>query len=119
MAKIDLKSNNMAMYMICEAIGPERDKWNLEDLKPDENGLCDLVITFNGKELNVERFIESLDRSYTEACKKYAAELLSSQYEEILKSIYNIQEALKYHNKLFDEKVYTKNEKEEMPYEYK
>ena len=107
MAKIDLKSNDMAMFMVCEAIGPEMDEWDTKDLKPDEDGLWDIVIKLNGKELNAERFLEGLQRSYIESGKKYAADLLNSEYEEMLKSIYEIQKTLEHHDKLFNKKVYT------------
>ena len=104
MAKIDVVNNNMAMFMLCEAIGGEREEW--KDLQADENGLYEVNIQLNGREINVERFIKNLHRSYQESVKKQAANLLSSQYGEMLSSIYEIQEALENHNKLFNEKVY-------------
>ena len=94
----------MAMFMVCEAIGEERKEFT--DLKPDEDGLYDMIITINGKEINVERFLKSLLISYKDAVKKQASNLLSLEYDKILNNIYEIQEALEYHNKLFEEKVY-------------
>lgn len=104
MAKINIINNNMAMFMLCEAISGETDEW--KDLHSDENGLYDVNIQLNGREINVERFIENLHKSYQEAVKKQAADLLNSEYEKILGSIYEIQETLENHNKLFDKKVY-------------
>lgn len=104
MAKIRITDNKMAMFMVCEAIGEELEEW--KDLKPDENGLYDIRIQLNGKELNVERFLENLYRSYCKSIKEQAANLLNSEYCEILNSIYEIQQSLENHNKLFDEKVY-------------
>ena len=103
MAKIDVINNKMAMFMLCEAIGEERD---VIDFQADENGLYDVKILFNDQELNVERFIENLQRSYQDAVKKQATTLLSAEYNQILGKIYEIQEALEYHNKIFDEKVF-------------
>lgn len=90
--------------MVCEAIGGERKE--LHDLKPDENGLYDIRIQLNGKELNVERFLENLYRSYCESVKEQASNLLNSEYSEILNTIYDIQQSLENHNKIFDEKIY-------------
>lgn len=104
MAKIDVINNNMAMFMLCEAIGGERNEWN--DLKADENGLYDVNIQLNGREINVERFLENLYRSYQEAVKEQAADLLSAEYDKILGKIHEIQEALEQHNKIFEDKVY-------------
>lgn len=103
MAKIDVINNKMAMFMLCEAIGEDRD---VIDFQVDENGLYDVKILFNDQELNVERFIENLQRNYQDAVRKQAADLLSSEYGEVLGKIYEIQEALKHHNKIFEEKVY-------------
>ena len=104
MAKINIINNDMAMFMMCEAISEERKEFI--DLKPDEDGLYDVVITLNGKEINVERFLKSLHISYNESIKKQAADLLSLEYDKILNNIYEIQEVLEHHNKLFEEKVY-------------
>ncbi len=103
MAKIDVINNKMAMFMLCEAIGEDRD---IIDFQADENGLYDVKILFNGQELNVERFVENLQKNYQDAVKKQATDLLSSQYGEILDKIYEIQEALEQHNKIFEDKVY-------------
>lgn len=104
MAKIDITNNKMAMFMLCEAIGQDRDVINVQ---ADENGLYDVKIIFNDQELNVERFIENLYRSYQNEVKKQATDLLSMEYDKMLKKIYEIQEALEHHNKIFDEKVYS------------
>lgn len=103
MAKIDVINNKMAMFMVCEAIGQDRD---VIDIQADENGLYDVKILFNDQEINVERFIENLQRNYQEAVKKRAADLLSAEYDKILGKIYEIQEVLEHHNKIFEEKVY-------------
>lgn len=104
MAKINVINNNMAMFMMCEAIGEEKKEFM--DLKPDEDGLYDVVISLNGKEIDVERFLKSLQMSYNNAVKKQAADLLSLEYDKMLGNIHEIQEALEHHNKLFEEKVY-------------
>ena len=104
MAKIKIQNNKMALFMVCEAICDEREEF--KDLKPDEDGLYDLSITLNGRELNVERFLENLQRSYNDAVRNQAASLLKSEYDKMLGSIYEIQEALNHHNKLFEQKVY-------------
>lgn len=103
MSKVDVRQNNMAMFMLCEAIGGERERF--KDLHADENGMYDVTITLNGIEADTERFIENLHRSYREAVQKQARDLLDLEYGNILDSIYNIQETLKEHDKLFDEKV--------------
>ena len=103
MAKIDVINNKMTMFMLCEAIGEDRD---IIDFQSDENGLYDVKIIFNGTELNVERFLENLYISYQDAVKKQAADLLSSEYDKILGKVYEIQEALEQHNKIFEDKVY-------------
>lgn len=104
MAKIDVINNNMAMFMLCEAIGNESKEW--EDLKADEDGLYDVKIFLNGKEINVERFIENLYRSYKDAVKRQAADLLELEYSKMLNNIYEIQEALECHEKIFEDKVF-------------
>ena len=104
MAKINIVNNDMTMFMMCEAIAGETDEW--KDLQPDENGLYNINIQLNGREINVERFIENLHKSYQDAVKQQAADLLSSEYDKMLTSIYEIQETLENHNRLFDEKVF-------------
>lgn len=106
MAKIDVINNKMAMFMICEAIGKDRDK---VDFNTDENGLHDLKIIFNGTELNVEKFIGNLSISYQNAVKKQAAELLRTEYGEILDKVYYMQDLLEEHNKIFEGKVFCNN----------
>lgn len=104
MAKIKLSNNNMAMFMVCEAIGEERKEFM--DIKPDADGLYDINITLNGKEINVERFLKSLQASYNNSVRKCGADLLSMEYDKMLNSIHEIQEMLEHHHKIFDEKVY-------------
>lgn len=106
MAKVDVIRNKMAMFMLCEAIGGDREEF--KDLKSDENGLYDVNITLNGFEVDVNRFIENLDRSYRDAVKRQARDLLSMQYDKISSTINEIQESLESHNKLFDEKILEK-----------
>lgn len=78
MAKIKLKEDNMALFMISEAIGPERK--DFMDIKPDKNGFYDLKITLNGKELNVERFLTNLQRSYDNACDNFCKSFEENLY---------------------------------------
>ena len=104
MAKIKLSNNNMAMFMVCEAIGEERKEFM--DIKPDADGLYDINITLNGKGINVERFLKSLQASYNNSVRKCGADLLSMEYDKMLNSIHEIQEMLEHHHKIFDEKVY-------------
>ena len=106
MTKINLKNSNIAMIMICEAIGEGIDEWDPKDFDSDDDGLYDIAIKFNGKEINAKKFIESLDIIYRDTVKKHAADLLSLEYGKMLDSIYEIQEALNHHNKIFDKKVY-------------
>ena len=105
MAKIKLSDNNMAMFMVCEAAG--KDRQGFIDVKPDEEGLYDLTITLNGKELDVEAFLRSLQQSYNDAVRAHGASLLLSEYDDMLKEIHEIQAALEHHNKIFDDKVYS------------
>lgn len=104
MAKINIVDSDMAMFMLCEAIGEERKEFT--DLRPNEDGLYDVVITLNGKEVNTERFLKSLQISYDNAVKEKAANMLSAEYDKMLGNIHEIQEALEHHKKLFEEKVY-------------
>lgn len=101
MAKIDVINNNKAKFMLCEAIGSEREEWI--DLKADEKGLYDINIQLNGREINVERFIENLHKSYQDVVKKKATDLINAEYDKILEKVYEIQEVLKQHNKIFEE----------------
>lgn len=103
MSKIRVTDNDMAMFMLCEAIGGEIEEY-AEYVKPDENGFYEVVISINGKSVNTDRFIESLQRSYVEAVKRYASQLLSAQYDKIFQSVVEIQETLEHHNEIFDEK---------------
>ncbi len=103
MAKIDVINNQMAMFMVCEAVAEQRHDF---DFRADENGLYDLSIQFNGKEVDVQRFLDHLQENYHNAVKKQAADLLSNEYSKMLDKIYTIQEALDQHEKIFDEKVY-------------
>jgi hypothetical protein len=102
-AKVDVIHNKMAIFMLCEAIGGDREEF--KDLKADENGLYDVTITLNGIKVDVNRFIENLDRSYRDAVKRQARDLLSMQYDKISSIINEIQESLESHNKLFDDKI--------------
>ena len=104
MAQLDVINNKMAMFMVCEAIEQDKD---VIDIQADKKGLYDVKILFNNQELNVERFIENLQRNYQEAVKKQAADLLSAEYDKMLGKIHEIQEALEHHNKIFEEKVYS------------
>lgn len=104
MSKINLINNSMAMFMVCEAINGEDDTSFIE---PDENGYYDITIQLNGKELDAERFLENLEKSYRQALRKKAADLLSSEYDKMLSEIHDIQATLKLHNRIFSKKVYS------------
>ena len=104
MSKINLINNSMAMFMVCEAISGEDDTSFIE---PDENGYYDITIQLNGKELDAERFLENLEKSYRQALRKKAADLLSSEYDKMLSEIHDIQATLKLHNRIFSKKVYS------------
>lgn len=97
MAKLKLSPSdeNMATFMLCEAIGKERGHL---DLKKDENGEYDVKLLLNGQELDFERFCESLSKSYNTALKKQTAELLSREYDNIVDEIQKIQETLREHS---------------------
>ena len=101
MSKIKLSHSPMAMYMICEAIGSDRDI----NLKPDENGMHDISLTVNGQEINFERFISNLQKSYNDSVKSCASNIISSKYDQIINRIQNIQEELEsQYEDLFNEK---------------
>ena len=104
MSKIDIVTNKMALFMVCEAIGSDHEL--RKTIEPDENGLYDLTISVNGKEINAERFIEGLYESYKQAVKAAARDLLDNEYGKLLGEIHDICETLENHNKLFDEKVF-------------
>jgi len=106
MAKVDVTHNKMAMFMLCEAIGGDREEF--KDLKADDNGLYDVTIALNGVEVDMNRFSENLDRSYRDAVKRQARDLLSMEYDKISSAINEIQESLENHNKLCDEKILAK-----------
>lgn len=106
MAKININNNSMALFMVYEAIVGEREEW--KELEPDENGMYDLNIQLNGKELNVERFIENLQKSYQQAVKKKATDLLSYEYDKMLLEIHDIQQVLELHNRVFSNIVFGK-----------
>ncbi len=106
MAKVDVINNKMAMFILCEAIGKDREKF--KDLKADSNGLYDVTITLNGIEVDINRFLENLDISYKDAVKRQASELLSLQYNKISSTINEIQESLENHNRIFDDKILKK-----------
>lgn len=95
MAKINLFSNPMANFMMCEAIGEERKQF--ENLQPNEDGSYDIVITLNGVEVNVERFIASLQMSYQKSVVERTDNLLRDKYESIISEIYEIEHALESH----------------------
>lgn len=101
MSKVCIGDRDMATFLVCEAIGEERK--DFQDLQPDENGMYDLVITVNGKELNVDRFLDSLNRSYQEAVITKADNLLSNEYDKLISSIHEIQETLEEHSRFFGE----------------
>jgi hypothetical protein len=104
MAKVNIIKNKMAIFMLCEAIGGETEKW--KNLETDKDGFYDVNIQLNGREVDVERFLENLYRSYQEAVKKQAASLLSAEYDEIINKVHEIQECLEYQNELFEDKVF-------------
>lgn len=103
MSRIDITKNKMALFLVCEAIGEERKEFM--DLEPDEDGLYDISIKINGKEVNTNRFIDTLQISYNEAVKKSASEIISSKYDKLIKDIDAIHDVLEYHNKLFEEDI--------------
>ena len=99
MAKISLKPDSMAEFMVCEAIAQDRHEF--EDVMcPDENGRFDISIQINGRELNANRFLEALHRSYTECVEKRASELLSCRYQALLGPLYEIEELLQNHSEV-------------------
>lgn len=104
MAKINIleDQNKMALWMICEAIGDQREEFKNE-MKKDENGYHEISLFLNGKELDFERFLNALELTYHHSVKKTASEIVSSKYEDIIGEIYEIQEKLKSHKVLFQD----------------
>ena len=104
MAKINIleDQNKMALWMICEAIGDQREDFKNE-MKKDENGYHEISLFLNGKELDFERFLNALELAYHHSVKKTASEIVSSKYEDIIGEIYEIQEKLKSHKDLFQD----------------
>ncbi len=93
MAKIDVLNNKMAMFMLCEAIGEDRKEWT-DSIRAGENGFYEINIQFEGKEINVERFLQNLHRSYQEAVKKETARLLCAEYENLVWHLRQLQSPL-------------------------
>ena len=104
MAKINIleDQNKMALWIICEAIGDQREEFKNE-MKKDENGYHEISLFLNGKELDFERFLNALELAYHHSVKKTASEIVSSKYEDIIGEIYEIQEKLKSHKELFQD----------------
>ena len=97
MSKIKLSSYPMAMYMICEAIGDNRNI----NMKPDKNGMHDITLTFNGQEIDFEKFIVNLSKSYSASVKRCASDILSSKYDMVINQIQSIQEELEKHKEIY------------------
>ena len=79
MAKIKITDNNMAMFLVCEAIGEERKEFM--DIKPDDDGLYDLTITLNGKEINV---VCPYDEGFSEHFRGVMAKITAHKPKEIM-----------------------------------
>ena len=96
--KINLKENNLAIWIICESIGKEYDLINKFN---NSNGLeHDIVLTVDGVELNFLNFINSINKNYNEVVKKAArkmyTEQIDSRSDEIANELDEILIRLKY-----------------------
>jgi len=93
------KHGDMEMWLICEAIGKDRNL--IEKMEKNEDGSYPVVFSVGGVELDFCAVAKRIDEQISELVNNKAHALLHDQYEGLIGKIYEIQERLENQKKEF------------------
>ena len=102
MKDIKLKTGSMAKWIVVKCVsGYGTDL--ISKMKVNEDGTYPVEFKVCGVELDFERFTERLDKELNEFIDDRAKEILCEKYNNLVREIDEIQDALEHHEKLFGE----------------
>lgn len=88
--KIDAAKDRMGLWVICEAIGSDRDVFDV--MKIDEEGMIDVQLIVGGVELDFLNVAKRINEIFDDAVTKKAQELLCDKYDSLINDLENIKE---------------------------
>lgn len=93
MGNFKLEHGSMEMWLVCEAIGKNREL--IDKMQKNEDGTYPVVFSVGGVELNFSLVANRIDEHLNELVANKAIELLDERYEDLLGEIMDIQERIK------------------------
>lgn len=90
--KINVNKDRVGLWVLCEAIGDQRDLIDMVDF--DENGLIEVKLMLGDVELDFSNVAKRIDEIFNQAVTKKAQELLNEKYDSLISSISDIQERI-------------------------
>ena len=99
MANFNPSTDNIEMWVICEAI--EADHHLISDMKANEDGTYPVFFSVGGVELDFNNVAKRIKESFNDAVTKKAQELLDDMYSDLTSEIYDMQERIKQHQARF------------------
>lgn len=89
---VDLSKNELAMWIVCEAIGAQRELIDkMENIK-GEGIIKDIKFTVGGVDLNFLNVIEAINNNFDEAVNKEAQKLIKNKFDNLIETIDDIKD---------------------------
>ena len=86
-------TEDIRMWVICEAIGKDRDLF--EKMKKNEDDSYSVFFSVGGVELNFDNVAKRIGECFNDAVTKKAQELLDTKYNDLCIEIDDIQERIR------------------------
>ena len=85
--KINFQNNNLAMHIVCMAVGEDSNLVNQFDYT--QNGEHDIVFTVDGVELDFSNVIKRIDDLFEQAVKEQAGKMYLEKFNDTSEKINN------------------------------
>ena len=92
-------TEDIRMWVVCTAIGKDRDLIN--KMEKDEDGNYPVFFSVGGVELNFDNVAKRIEECFSDAVAKKAQELLDAKYDSLIGELYDMQERIKEHKQRF------------------
>lgn len=99
MIKFDIMRQDMGKHIILESIGPNHHL--IDQMKHNEDGTFDVVLTVGGVELDFNLFAKVVDEQLATLIEKKARQILESKYSDLIDEISDMQERIQHHKDKF------------------
>lgn len=89
---VDLRNNELAMWVVCEAVGAQRELIDKMESIEGEGIIKDIKFTVGGVELNFLNVIEAISNNFDAAVNKRAQKLIKNKFDNLIETIDDIKD---------------------------